>query len=284
MLERFSRSWALIKASASVLQKDKELLVFPAVSSFAALLVAASFLGPLIWWSMGHPDALEGDNQSPLLYVWMFAFYLVQYSVIFFFNTALVGAASMRLEGRDPTVADGLRIAWSKVGTILGYAAIAATVGVILRAIQDRVPAIGKFIVGLIGAAWTVATFMVVPVLVHKDIGPLDAVKESALLLKQTWGENLIGQAGVGLIFVLAHVGWWLLCAGLIVLAAGAQGAGLVIFMVVVGIVGTLILALLQAALSGIYSAALYRYATGHQNSAEFSGDLLSNAFAVKRK
>jgi hypothetical protein len=284
MFERFARSWALIKASASVLQKDKELLVFPAVSSVAAIVVTLTFVGPLIWWSMGHPEALEGDNQSPLLYVWMFAFYLVQYFVIFFFNTALVGAASMRLEGNDPTVADGLRIAWSKVATILGYAAIAATVGVILRAIQDRVPAIGKFIVGLIGAAWTVATFMVVPVLVHKDIGPLDAVKESALLLKQTWGENLIGQAGVGLVFALAQVGWWLLCAGLIVLAAGAQGAGLVIAMVVVGIVGTLILALLQAALAGIYSAALYRYATGHQNSEEFSGDLLTNAFAAKAR
>lgn len=284
MFERFARSWALIKASASVLQKDKELLVFPAVSSVAAIVVTLTFVGPLIWWSMGHPEALEGDNQSPLLYVWMFAFYLVQYFVIFFFNTALVGAASMRLEGNDPTVADGLRIAWSKVATILGYAAIAATVGVILRAIQDRVPAIGKFIVGLIGAAWTVATFMVVPVLVHKDIGPLEAVKESALLLKQTWGENLIGQAGVGLVFVLAQVGWWLLCAGLIVLAAGAQGAGLVIAMVIVGIVGTLILALLQAALAGIYSAALYRYATGHQNSEEFSGDLLTNAFAAKAR
>lgn len=284
MLERFSRSWALIKASASVLQKDKELLVFPAVSSVAALLVAASFLGPLIWWSMGHPEALEGDSQSPLLYVWMFAFYLVQYSVIFFFNTALVGAASMRLEGRDPTVADGLRIAWSKVGTILGYAAIAATVGVILRAIQDRVPAIGKFIVGLIGAAWTVATFMVVPVLVHKDIGPLDAVKESALLLKQTWGENLIGQGGVGLIFGLMQVGLWMLFGFLAFSALAAESVALFVTLLVVGFLCTLILALVQAALSGIYSAALYRYATGHQNSAEFSGDLLSNAFAVKRK
>lgn len=282
MFERFARSWALIKASASVLQKDKELLVFPAVSSVAATIVALSFVGPLIWWSMGHPQAFEGDQQSPLLYVWMFAFYLVQYFVIFFFNTALVGAASIRLEGGDPTVADGLRIAWSKVGTILGYAAIAATVGVILRAIQDRVPALGKWIVGLIGAAWTVATFMVVPVLVHKDIGPLEAVKESAKLLKQTWGENLIGQGGVGLIFMLAQIGWWVVCGGLAFATAGAQSVGLFVGLIVLGVIGTLILALLQAALSGIYSAALYRFATGHQNSDEFSSDLLTNAFAAK--
>lgn len=284
MFERFARSWALIKASASVLQKDKELLVFPAVSSVAALLVAASFLGPLIWWSMGHPQAFERDELSPLWYAWMFAFYLTQYFVIFFFNTALVGAASMRLEGQDPTVADGLRIAWSKVGTILGYAAIAATVGLILRAIEERAGWLGKWIAGLFGAAWTVATFMVVPVLVHRDIGPLEAVKESALLLKQTWGENLIGQGGVGLIFMLMQVGLWMLFGFLAFTALASKSIGLFIAMLVIGFIGTLLLALLQAALSGIYSAALYRYATGHQNSAEFSSDLLSNAFAVKRK
>ena len=284
MFERFSRSWALIKASATVLQKDKELLVFPAVSSVAALLVAASFLGPLIWWSMGHPEAFERDEMSPIWYVWMFAFYLTQYFVIFFFNTALVGAASMRLEGHDPTVADGLRIAWSKVGTILGYAAIAATVGLILRAIEQRAGWLGKWIAGLFGAAWTVATFMVVPVLVHRDIGPLEAVKESALLLKQTWGENLIGQGGVGLIFMLMQVGLWMLFGFLAFTALASQSIGLFVSMLVIGFICTLLLALLQAALSGIYAAALYRYATGHQNSAEFSSDLLSNAFAVKRK
>lgn len=285
MFERFARSWALIKASASVLQKDKELLVFPAVSSVAAIIVAASFLGPLFVWGMGDPQALEREEVSPLWYVWMFAFYLTQYFVIFFFNTALVGAASMRLEGQDPTVADGLRIAWSKVGTILGYAAIAATVGLILRAIEERAGWIGKWVAGLFGAAWTVATFMVVPVLVHRDIGPLDAVKESALLLRQTWGENLIGQGGVGLVFALLQIGLWLLFGFLAFMAlSSVQSVGLFVALLVTGFLCTLILALLQAALSGIYSAALYRYATGHQNSEEFSSELLDRAFAPKAR
>jgi hypothetical protein len=283
MFEKFSRSWALIKASATVLGKDKELLVFPLVSAIAGLMVAASFIAPLIWWSMGHPDAFNKDEMTPLWYVYAFAFYFVQYFVIFFFNTALVGAASIRLEGGDPTVSDGLRIAWSKIGTILGYAAIAATVGMILRAIEQRAGWIGKWIAGLIGAAWTVVTFMVVPILVHKDIGPIDAVKESAALLKQTWGENVIGQGGVGLIFGLGYVALWMLCGALIVLTIGAQSVGLMITVAVLGVVGTLFLALIQTALQGIYSAALYRYAVGHENSAEFSGPLLQNAFAQKK-
>ncbi len=284
MFERFSRSWELIKASAAVLGKDKELLVFPAVSSVAALIVAASFLVPLFWWSQGQADAFNKDEMSPIWFLWCFAFYLTQYFVIFFFNTALVGAASMRLEGEDPTVADGLRIAWSKVGTILGYAAIAATVGLILRAIEERAGWVGKWIAGLFGAAWTVATFMVVPVLVHRDIGPLDAVKESALLLKQTWGENLIGQGGMGLIFGLGYVLLWIITLGLAVPAASANQVALASILVATGVIATLLLALMQAALTGIYAAALYRYAKGHVNAPEFSSGLLQNAFAPKRR
>lgn len=283
MFERFARSWDLIKASASVLKKDKELLVFPAVSSVAAIVVAASFLAPLIWWSMGHPDAFQKDNVNPAWLAYAFVFYLSQYFVIFFFNTALVGAASIRLEGGDPTVADGLRIAWSKVGTILGYAAIAATVGMILRAIEERAGWIGKWIAGLMGAAWTVATFLAVPVLVHRDVGPIEAVKESALLLKQTWGENLIGQGGVGLVFGLLYVLLWMVFGALIVAGAASQSVGLIATIVVIGVLCTLLLALIQAALQGIYSAALYRYATGYQNAEGFSSNLLERAFAVKR-
>ncbi len=284
MFEKFSRSWALIKASASVLSKDKELLVFPAVSAVAGLMVAASFLAPLIWWSVGNPNAFsENEPLSPLWYVYAFAFYFVQYTVIFFFNTALVGAASIRLEGGDPTVSDGLRIAWSKVGIILGYAAIAATVGMILRAIEQRAGWIGRWIAGLFGAAWTVVTFMVVPVLVHKNIGPIDAIKESASLLKQTWGENLIGQGGVGLVFAFFYIALWMACGALFTLSIGAQSVGLMIAIGVIGVLGTLGLALIQTALQGIYSAALYRYAVGHENSAEFSGPLLQNAFAHKK-
>jgi len=284
MFEKFSRSWALIKASASVLSKDKELLVFPAVSAVAGLMVVASFLAPLIWWSMGHPDAFDRGEMSPLWYVYMFAFYLVQYSVIFFFNTALIGAASIRLEGGDPTVSDGLRIAWSKIGKILGYAVIAATVGLILRVIEQRAGWIGKWIVGLIGAAWTVVTFMVVPILVHRDIGPIEAVKESALLLKQTWGENLIGQGGIGLVFLFGYLALWCLMALLIVLVAGTGSMALLVSVIALTIISTLVLALIQTALQGIYSAALYRFAVGHENAEEFSGPLLQNAFAVKKK
>ncbi|MFA5589974.1 MAG: DUF6159 family protein [Lysobacteraceae bacterium] len=284
MFERFSRSWNLIKASAAVLAKDKELLVFPLLSSIATLIVAAAFVLPAL--GLGALDGLgeDGAGLSIGVYVLAFLFYLVQYFVIFFFNSALVGAAMIRLDGGDPTLRDGLRIATSRAPQILGYAAIAATVGMILRAVQERAGWIGRLVAGFLGVAWTVASFLVVPVLVSRNIGPIDAVKESALLLKKTWGENLIGQGGVGLVFGLV------MFALIIVGVAAIVGAAMTGSMVFTGVVVALLIALLvltglvQAALTGIYSAALYRYASGEGDTEGFDAGLLEHAFAVKKK
>jgi len=284
MFEKFARSWQLIKASAEVLRQDKELLVFPAISALAALLVMATFILPL--FGLLDFKAIEADDGSvlPWMVIWAFLFYMSQYFVIFFFNTALVGAAMIRLEGGDPTVADGFRIARGKIGVILGYAAIAATVGMVLRLIEQRAGFIGTWIAGLIGAAWTVVTFLTVPVLVMRDVGPIEAVKESAKLLKQTWGENVIGQGGVGLVFGLAQVLVMVSIGALAIfcLANRQVAAGVVVGSV--GIILMLLIALLQAALSGIYSAALYRHAAGLPNGGGFDPGMLALAFAPKKK
>lgn len=281
MFAKFARSWSLVKASAGVLRQDKELLVFPAISVVASLIVMASFILPL--FGLLDFKAMEQGEREPMwLYAWVFLFYLAQYFVIFYFNTALVGAAMIRLKGGDPTVADGLNIAWSKRGTIFGYALIAATVGMILRAIEERAGVIGKWVAGLLGAAWTVITFMTVPILVSRDIGPVDAVKESALLLKKTWGENLIGQGGVGLVFGLVFFAL-IIVGGAGIIGAATTGNGVLIgLMVALLIVALLVAALVQAALSGIYSAALYRYAVGAGDSEGFNAQLLGQAFRTK--
>ncbi|GFE82954.1 hypothetical protein GCM10011487_49540 [Steroidobacter agaridevorans] len=281
MFARFSRSWQLVKASATVLQQDKELLLFPVFSAVATLLVAASFLVPLLF--TGTLDELRGWSNDATSLLVLFLFYLVQYFVIFFFNSALVGAAMIRLDGGDPTVADGLRIARSRIVQILGYAAIAATVGMILRLIEERAGFIGRWIAGLLGVAFTAATFLAVPVLVSRDVGPMDAVKDSAALLKKTWGENIIGNVGIGLVFFLFYLG--ALGLGVVFMLGVSQtGSGplfiAVLSIVVLAVVG---LALVQAALQGVYSAALYRYATEGNVGDAFAGPLLSDAFRQKR-
>ena len=276
---KFARSWALAKASLAVLRSDKELLVLPLVAALAALLVAATFILPM--FGLGLLER-SGEHPSALLYLWGFAFYLAQYFVMTFFSAALVGAAMIRLGGGDPTVMDGLRIAAGKWRQILGYAAIAATVGIVLRAVQERAGFLGRIAVGFVGVAWTVATFLVVPLLVARDIGPIDAVKESAVLLKRTWGENLIGNGGIGLALGLLNFALMLAGGGLVVFLLAQGLHALAITLGVLAVVAVVSLALVHSALSGIYSAMLYRYAVVGDAPAGFDGALLREAFAQK--
>ncbi len=280
MFTRFSRSWELIKASGEVLRQDKELLLFPFFSAIATLLVTASFILPLVLTGALERAEVEGGEGSYLVFV--FLFYLVQYFIIFFFNSALVGAAMIRLDGGDPTVRDGLRIARSRLVQILSYAAIAATVGLILRIIEERAGFIGRWIAGLFGLAFTVATFLTVPILVSREIGPVDAVKESAVLLKKTWGENIIGNGGMGLVFFLIY----LVAAGIgfvfIFMAAATENPSFIILVISIVALAYVSLALVHAALQGVYSAALYRYATEGNAGGSFSNTLLGEAFRRK--
>lgn len=142
-----------------MLKQDQQLLVFPLISALAALVVVVSFALPLL--GLGAIDGLLGRGGSAVsmvTYVVGFLFYVSLYFVIFF-NAALVGAAMIRFDGGVPTVRDGLRVANSKFVSILGYGlSTAATVGMVLRAIQERVGFIGRMVVGLLGVGWTVAT------------------------------------------------------------------------------------------------------------------------------
>lgn len=280
MFERFSRSWTLVKASYNVLRQDRELLVFPLLSGLATIVVALSFLLPLLFSGAFEAFEESGEPQIGMIVVG-FLFYLSQYFVIFFFNSALVGAAMIRLNGGDPTVSDGLRIASSKWQSILGYAAIAATVGLILKIIEDKAGWLGKWVAGLLGVAFTVATFLAVPVLVSRDVGPMQAVKESAALLKKTWGENIIGNGGLGLVFGVIYV---VMTFAFIALMAALGSISPILAAVVVGVfvLSFIALALVHSALQGIYSAALYQYATGENGQTGLNPELLNDAFRLK--
>ena len=276
MFERFSRSWQLIKASAAVLGSDKELMLFPVLSGIATLAVLATFLLPMFALRIFADGFGIGGA------VFAFLFYFCQYTVIIFFNCALVGAAMIRLDGGNPTLRDGFNAAKSRLPSILGYAAISATVGVLLQALKNRDNFLIRLLGSGLGAAWTLATFLVVPVLVSRDIGPIDALKQSASLLKRTWGENVIGQVGIGTAFALITFLAVLLSVGLVVLAAQAS----VVLAVAMGVacaLGLLLLGIYQAALSGIYSATLYRYAMTSETPQAFQGVALSEAFAPKQ-
>ncbi len=282
MFERLSTGWDLTRQSFRVLKLDKELLLFPAISGVACLLVLASFAVPL--WNSGYVDVLLEDQEQihdPIAYVVLFAFYFVNYFVIVFFNAALVACAVIRFKGGDPTLGDGLRAASARLPQIAGWALVSATVGIVLKLIESRSERAGQIVSGLLGMAWSVTTYFVVPVLVVERVGPVGAVKRSGSIMGKTWGEALAGQFGMGLVtFLLFRPAIAMLVLGAVALSANQAVLG--VGLLVVGGVALLVVSLISSAVSAILLAALYLYAAEGRLPSNFDQDLLKHAFAKR--
>ena len=272
---RIARSFALFGASWRVLRSRKELAVFPVLAAVAGLLVAAVFLGSGYWIS--HAEIAEHSRLTPGSYVMLGLFYLAAAFVTVFFNAALISQADVALRGDDPRVAAGLAEAGRRWLPLLGWAAVTATVSLILREIERRFAFVGYFVSGLIGAAWNLITYLVLPVMMIEDAGVRHGAKRSAELLKRTWGEQAAGRFGIGL------VGFLLSLAGFAVImgAAFLLGGTITIFVAVgLSLVWGFLVSIVCTTLAGIYQTALYRYAADGIVPEEFGKVDFEGAFA----
>jgi len=294
-MSKFSRSWQVFKSSAAILNANKSLLIFPLLATIGALAVLAGTGAAFVVLTKG--DVSTGSESSALELTVTFVVYVALYTVAIFFNTALVATVAKRVDGENAGLGYGLGIALSKSGTILVYATIAATVGLLLRALEKRVGFIGQIVASLIGVAWAAATFLVVPILVHRNIGPLDAIGRSASMLKETWGENIIANSGMALFFTLIYLpfGTILVLSGISIVIGESVISGLSDGLATSPLVPAtallvlLLTGLIHSALQGIYSAALYRYASDDDSESSeepganfYNGDLLADAFSPK--
>jgi len=284
---RLSRSWDLVEDSFAILWADKQLLLFPVLSGISCVIVTlllvasgAAILQPTLgslasWFPRGNPQAFV---RSPEAMGAMFVLYLANYFVIIFFNVALVGVANSRLTGGSWTFDQGLQLAWKRKWVILQWAFIAATVGMVLRAISERSGLVGKIVTGFIGVAWNLACYFVVPVLAFEDLSPGAALYRSAELFKETWGEKVVGGFSLGIIFTLLLLPGFAIWFGAVQFW-GPQGVLLGgIFMAVY----FLLLSVTSSAVQGIFNAALYRYACDQTAPPGFKAGLFREAWTQR--
>jgi Family of unknown function (DUF6159) len=286
----FTRSWELAKESAKVLMADKELLFFPilsAIVSFIAVIILTVILGGIGLFVPGAADALtqannDGNGGTVIGFIILFIFYLVSSFIVTYFTSGLVGAALIRLRGGDPSFGDGIRIANQHVGAIFVYAVMAATVGVIsslIRGKGNERNIARSLLAGLTEAAWNIASFLAIPIIVSRQVNAFEAVKQSTLMLKKTWGEQIVGTAGIGLVFVLPFI--LVIVGGILgifaLLNAGQGAAALVVLVLIIILVA--LLAIIQSALTGIYKAAIYLYAVEDVETPAFDSTLIHTAF-----
>jgi hypothetical protein len=286
VFDKISRSWSLAGQCWEVLKEDPKLLIFPLLSSIALLVLLGSFALPVFALYHGlQPATAEGSTTHTsrlLFYITTYAFYVVSYTVMMFFNSALISVALKRLDGESASISEGFQAALGNLPAILGYALIAATVGTILRAIEERVGLIGRIVVAIIGAGWTLATAMTLPVLIEENVGPVEAISRSLDLLKRNWGENLIGNGGISLGIAVIAIPAVIIAAFIMLTAVATKAPATMILGMLFFALTIITLGLVSTTLHTIYTAALYRFATGSKENSGIDGDLLAAAFRQK--
>ncbi|PZC41500.1 MAG: hypothetical protein DK302_001871 [Chloroflexi bacterium] len=263
-----SNTILMMKASANVLKKDKELIFFP-------LLAAASIAVFLaLMWSFGviGLDNTEEEGRPIAVYV---VIVFVSNFIIVFFNSALVSAALERLRGGDPNVYSGFSHALKHIHHILIWSIIVTIVAILIAAIKgNRRGIVGQILGSLLQAGWTMMTFFVVPIIVSENLSPFAAIKKSTSLFKSTWGSQITANFGFGIFQILA----------LIVSAAIGWFFGLIdtTFGLVIGVLVAAASVTIIYTLEGIYKAALYEFALG-EKPLEFQESQLKTAYSVYR-
>lgn len=282
---KFKASKMIAFASWDMLKQDREMLWFPVLSVLSTFIAAVVFV---FGYSIVTGNDFEtflpsaGDTAPSVVQMTeillLFGWFLVTTFIATFFQAGVVAIVDARIKGGDLTLGDGLRIAAAHAAKLFVWSMLHATVGVVLHMIAERSKLLGRLVTSLLGAAWSILTFFIVPVLILEDKRIHDSLKRSGEVIKQTWGETIIVNVGVGLfMFVLmligiaAFIGSLFLGSGTLVLLA--------LVLLVLYIVG---LVLIASTLSIVFKVVLYEYATHGTLPAAFPEQVIRYAFTPR--
>jgi len=276
-MRRIRQGWELTGKSWRLLRSNRVLLRFPVYAALAALAVLVVAILPGLYLIDAGGEPVIGAVVTAIG-VYLGAF------VGIFFGVALAAAADEVFHGRPATIGDGIRVARSRFGAIAGWAAVSAIVGAALAALQN-VRGAGAIIGALIGTAWSLITFLAVPVIALEGTGPLSTLKRSASIFKQRWGAQVTGNVAIGGIVLLAGVlpAIGLIALGVVIWAAGSEAeiaAGAVI--VAVGAAVLLVSMVVLRAMHGVFGVALYRFAREGEAIADFTAAELEAAVRAR--
>lgn len=252
----------VLAATWRLLKQDRELVALPFVGAVFGILAFAIFFLP----GYGAGWLAAGRHRGDVaLYAGIASAGLASTVVGVFFQTALVIGANERADGGAPTVQSCLRGAWQHRWKILGWSVVTSTVGFALGVIEERLGFLGWLFNFVGGLAWGIATFVVVPVMVSEQIGPVQAVRRSGRVLRATWGTSirtaLRGWSLASLLYVVPTV---LLLVGVVMVLS--DNSSVVVPGVLCAGVGGLVMVgmvTLFSAVEAYAQALIYRYAMG---------------------
>ena len=290
---RFRASWLLFKETWRFLRLDPEIVAIPFLAGLLNILLLGVLVGiaffihftviPLATF-VEVDGEMSLTAEHPALYVFAFLLYIGAAFTLAFSQGAIANTVMTRLRGGNATLGDSLRVALSRWRALLLWSVITATVGLVLQLLAERFKLLGRWVIALIGVAWTVLTYFVAPVIIIENKGSIAAIKQSGRTLKQTFGETVMTNIGLGLAMFVFYFFGAVISIGLLILAF--QLGALVGYIIIFSTIFLLFLALglLSAALQGILKTLLYAYVMEHTTSPDFNSELLANVLVSDEK
>ena len=302
--ERINSGLAMVRTSATVLNRHPRLMILPVISAVALagavltiLLAVAAYNG--LFQHLGEPLApfsfdwnghslpkINGATPSIPVLIGLSLLGWALTSISLYFNAALTFCVLRCFAGQSPSIRDGLTASFGRLPQIVGWAFVATLIGGMLRGFLDRADnddlgvvngLLVSLLIGLFGLTWAVATYFVLPVLVVEGTGPLATIRQSAAVLRKTWGETVVGNGGFGLLQGLISLPAVLLFVGGLVMALAHQISIGALALVGLAAVYLTIVAVVFGTLGVIFRTGLYVYAT--TGKAPFDAGLLQDAF-----
>ena len=275
-MSRISTGWRLAKKSFALMRDDRSLAVFPLLSAiFIAIALALTLTPGLVLGA-----ALDRD--------WIVLPFMVAggYAATFFvvyFNVALAGATRVSMDGGESSVADGLVVARRRRSLIAQWALLQFVFGVLTRFAQRLMGEsaggmLAAVAFGMVGLAWSVSTFFAVPLLALEGLGPRAALKRSASLVRERWGEGLVGYTAITFaVLMVALVP--LLVLFQVAFAAIEIDPTIGAAVGVVAILALIVVCTMGSALGVIFRVELYRYSTAGETTGAFAQQDIAAAF-----
>ncbi len=280
MFNRLKASWMLTKACFAVLKKDKELMMFPVFCGILTILGTIAFAVP--GYALASSDMTE-DGMNLAFGALGITYSFVTYSIVLFFNVAVLSCAKIRFEGGDPTLADGFKAGRDNLGVIFSWAAVGGVVSFIIRQLEQSFGVFGSIVAKLIGGAFAVVSYFAIPVMIFEKVGPSAAFTRSKEIIKKTWGEALGAYLGFSVITTIAA---WTIIFSLVGTGIMSISMGTYVPFTIGGVVSLaafLLAAIVTSCLSQIFQAALYIYATTGEIPTEIGNDMVEQAFQSKK-
>ena len=313
-MNKFERSWLLLKTSLRVMFQNKKLLIFPMVISVLTLGIVLFFLAPVALRPTGYsytqPEHWEkigsgllentetgsvtiGDHNSTSrsarvewhisreAALYGVGLYLLAMYFATFFNVAFYHEILAALRGESVSITRGLFFACRRWHAILLWSLFAGLVGVLIRVIEERLGFIGRIIAGFLGTVWSVASLFVIPAIAYhtEAVNPLRLLRESANAIRDTWGETLIGYVGLSFANLLILLLSIILMTAAVVVSALWQNYWIIAVASVVWIGGLCCWGYLSNVASQMYKGALYLYANERTIPTPYSEELLDSAW-----